>query len=585
MTRSLLVACLVWSFGSACLAEEPSIVVAEPTEVALQQAFGEVAKLREQGTTAHVTITLPAGTYRLTKTLEIDSKLVAEGMTLEPADTGDVVFSGAQQLKATSRDAEGRWHYPLPEGWQAPSAPRAILVDGHQRTAARTPNEGYFRIVEPLPDRRSGFVYQADDLPGDLPLTGHVCDLVLLHDWSSSRLPVQSIDAEAKVLKTVGPIGADAPHYAIDHFEKQPRYYLEGHAAFADQPGEWYVDPVGGELVVVATGDTAPVVELPLLEQLLVARGTDEAPITKLVLQQIKFTGSRFQMPPGGMACVQAANMQPRNAQGEMISQGRQSLPSAVTIEVAKHCTIKSCKFTAMGNSGLCLGSRTTDCCIAKCTFTDIGGNAINLGEDNARQVNGQAWWQVAPEQVPAENVVVRCTIQRCGQILPGAVAIWGGFQQGLQVVQNDISDCPYTGISLGWMWNPTPTPAGNNVIAQNKITRVMQTLSDGGGIYTLGNQPNSHIDCNTISDVPLNLGRAESNGMFLDEGTTGFTIYFNSFRGIARSPIRFHKAGENVVTGNFWQLATPDTPPVRFNATPEANITIEGNRALQADQ
>lgn len=83
------------------------------------------------------------------------------------------------------------------------------------------------------------------------------------------------------------------------------------------------------------------------------------------------------------------------------------------------------------------------------------------------------------------------------------------------------------------------------------------------------------------IEDVQINLGRAESNGLFLDEGTTGWTVRHNTFRNIARSPVRFHKAGENLVTNNAWELATPDTPPVRFNNTPEENITIEGNRVL----
>ena len=35
------------------------------------------------------------------------------------------------------------------------------------------------------------------------------------------------------------------------------------------------------------------------------------------------------------------------------------------------------------------------------------------------------------------------------------------GSQIILKISNNEISNLPYTGISIGWMWNPTPTPAG----------------------------------------------------------------------------------------------------------------------------
>jgi hypothetical protein len=95
-------------------------------------------------------------------------------------------------------------------------------------------------------------------------------------------------------------------------------------------------------------------------------------------------------------------------------------------------------------------------------------------------------------------------------------------------------------------MWSEIPTPAGRNQILNNHIHHVMQVLSDGGGIYTLGLQPDSVIQGNLIHDVPLNLGRAESNGMFLDQGTMGFVVKENVIYNIDRSPLRFHMASTN---------------------------------------
>ncbi|MCO6046707.1 right-handed parallel beta-helix repeat-containing protein [Aeoliella sp. ICT_H6.2] len=558
--------------------------MSEPSEAALRTVLENVRQRRTQGETQRLAVRLLPGTYHLSDTLRLDSTIVGEGLALHAADGTQVVFSGAQSLDPPTRDEQGNWRYPLPDGWKEHGVPRAMLVEQTLTTAARHPNEGYMRIEQALPDRRSGFAYQPDDLPETLPLDGHVCDLVLLHDWSTSRLPVASIDRSTSVLRTLGPIGSSAPHYAIDHFERQPRYFLEGHPAFADQPGEWYIDLATEKLVVIGQADAAgpPSVALPMLEQLFVATGDDDQPIANLVLHNITFTGTRFPMPPGGLACSQATAYEARDASGKLQENGRQMLSAAVHLSRAKDSVLRECKFHSLGNTALWIGSRTRDCRVENCHIDHVGGNGINLGEDSARRVEGRAWYDAAPNEVPTGNVVTGSKISHCGQILLGAVGIWGGFQQELQIVDNEVYDCPYTGVSLGWMWNPSPTPAGNNRIADNHIHHAMQILNDGGGIYTLGNQPNSVIEGNTITDIPINVGSAESNGMFLDEGTTGWTVRDNTFQRIARSPLRFHRAGQNTVTGNHWQLASPDTPAVRFNNTPEANITITNNVVIE---
>ena len=66
-----------------------------------------------------------------------------------------------------------------------------------------------------------------------------------------------------------------------------------------------------------------------------------------------------------------------------------------------------------------------------------------------------------------------------------------------------------------------------------------------------LGLQPGSQLINNNIHDVKINAGRAESNGMFLDEGTTNVLVANNLIYNIAKSPLRFHKATTNLVKGN----------------------------------
>lgn len=551
-----------------------------------KQTLSELREIRSMGVREPVTIELGSGIYTLRETVKLTPAIVGRGLKIKAEKPGEVTLSGATELTPIEHSQPGEWAYQLPVGWDHAGVPRVISIEGELRSAARFPDSGYLRIEQALEDRRSGFIYQAEDLPQELDLADGVCDLILLHDWSSSRLPIASLDHQSRTLRTLGPIGCEANHYAIDHFEKQPRYWLEGHPAFARQPGEWYINRQQSLLVLKRNPDaadaTAPVVSLPMLTTLLIATGTEESPLRGLQLQGLKFTGSSFQMPAGGLAGAQATMHEPRDANGKRSTHNRPMLPAAVVIELAENIQVTNCRFTGLGGSGFWLGGRTKNCRIQRCHFEDLGGNGLNLGEDNSRQVDGRTWYQSAPEQVPTETFVSHCRINRCGQVLPGAVAIWAPLNLRLKIVENTIHDCPYTGISLGWIWNETPSPAAENLIQGNRIEYVMQVLSDGGGIYTLGHQPGSVIEKNHISDIPINLGRAESNGMFLDEGTSGFTIQQNTIRRTDRSPLRFHRAGKNVVRDNSWELAAPQIPAVRYNNTPEANITLENNQAVE---
>ena len=564
-------------------AAEGILSVAEPTEAALRVAFGEVRHRREGGDTQPLALLLPPGTYQLAETVRLDAAVVGEGLTVFAEPGTSATLSGARPLVSSSRDAEGNWRYRLPPGWDQHGMPRVMLVDELLQPAARSPNEGFFRIQQTLPDRRSGFRYDPRDIPPPLPLNGHVCDLVFLHDWSISRLPVSAIDPGTAVLRTTGPIGPGAAHFAIDHFERQPRYALEGHRSFADRAGEWYLDLSTQELVVVgeATSSSPPAVALPLLEHLIVAQGTDDAPLRNLELHNLSFTGTRFPMPPGGLACIQATHHEPRAAEGGVLDATWQILSAAVEISRGEGCLVRECTFTSLGNSALTVGSRTRNCRVEDCRIEHVGGNGVNLGEGSARRVDGHPWYAMAPAQVASDNSITGCSVSHCGRVLFGSVGIWGGFQREVEIVGNEVFACPYTGISLGWVWNPKITPAHGNRIAENHIHEVMQIMNDGGGIYILGRQGGSVIEDNTIEDVTINVGSAESNGIFMDQGTTGWTVRNNTFRRIARSPLRFHQAGHNTVTGNRWELATPDTPPVRFNNTRERNITIRNNSVL----
>ena len=180
-----------------------------------------------------------------------------------------------------------------------------------------------------------------------------------------------------------------------------------------------------------------------------------------------------------------------------------------------------------------------------------------------------------------SDNKLSGSLIEDCGQQFYGAVGVWGGLVARTTISNNEIRNLPYTGVSVGWMWTPEPTPCRENTIESNHIHHVMNKLSDGGGIYNLGLQPGSRITNNLIHDVTINVGRAESNGMFLDEGITDLLVENNIIFNIAKSPLRFHKATTNVVRNNVL-VCGDDTPPIRYNRTKEVDITKIDNVILQ---
>ncbi|MBT6765554.1 MAG: right-handed parallel beta-helix repeat-containing protein, partial [Prolixibacteraceae bacterium] len=196
------------------------------------------------------------------------------------------------------------------------------------------------------------------------------------------------------------------------------------------------------------------------------------------------------------------------------------------------------------------------------------------------RVVNGEAWWKSTPEQTALGNTIKNCLVSDCGKQFYGAVGIWCGLTAETTIQNNEITELPYTGISIGWMWSPEPTPCRDNIIDGNHIHHIMQKLSDGGGIYMLGLQPGSKLINNHIHDVEINAGRAESNGMFLDEGITNVIVENNLIYNIAKSPLRFHKATTNLVKDNYL-FCTDGNPPIRYNNTKEDDIEKVGNKVI----
>lgn len=535
---------------------------------------------------SNVVVVLHQGVHRLTEPLRFtpaDSPAEGHTVTWRAAEGAAVQISGGRVIDGWQRRDDGAFVARLPEVAAGDWSFRELFVGGQRRPRARHPNSGYARVAKVGEDRRTNFTFHSGDVPAALAgdLSDTPLELVFFHDWSSSRTPVASIDQQQRHLTTRGPVGASLGFFHMDNWEPDPRYYLENHPALLDAPGEWYLDSAAGELTYLPMeGETVDNLHAvaPVAEGLVLAQGEPDKPVRGLIFRELHFEHSAWLTPADGYAGVQATAHDRRDGRGWSF------VPAALSFERSEQCQVVGGSVRRVGGAAIWFGSRCHGNRIEANLIDDIAGNGIMIGEDRSRQIDGKSWIHAAPDQAAKANVIRDNLIQRVGVQFYGAVGIWVGMAADTNIRHNTIRQTPYTGISVGWLWNPDPTPCRGTVIEANHIHDVMQVLSDGGGIYTLGWQPGAVFRENLIHGVPLNLGRAESNGMFIDEGSKGLRIERNVIYDIDRSPLRFHRAEENEVLQNTLVLPDEQTPVFRFNNTPADNIQSTDNRIITAD-
>ena len=529
------------------------------------------ALAREKAGEVPVTLFLSGGRYSLTTPLMLgpgDGGTADAPVQWKAMPGENPIISGGIQVNKWSQEEDGSWSTSLPADYQGTF--RSFYVNGKRATRARHPNQGYLRIEKAGKDNRTNFFFKKDDIP---PLAEtEELELIFLHDWSVTRIPVKSVDWKARQLTAVDSIGSQLPFFTLAHWEKQPRYYLENAREFCDKPGEWYADfearkvfyrPNPDDQMDDCTGF------IPVSEKLLVMEGDAEQHVAHISFTGITFEYSAWLLPDHGYCGIQACMFSDRGAD----QSGWSKVPAAIELNLAEHCSFVQCTIRNTGGSGLWIRQNCKGCEISKSHIYDISGNGVSIGEGQDRLAEGIPWWKAQPEEATSGNMVSQSLIERCGLQFHGAVGIWCGLVSNTIIEHNEIRDLPYTGISVGWMWTADPTPCRENTLHANHIHHIMTILSDGGGIYSLGLQPGSRITNNLIHNVQVNAGRAESNGMFLDEGTKELLIENNIVFDIAKSPLRFHKAFSPTMVRKNILVCRDDTPPIAYNNTKEDDI------------
>jgi hypothetical protein len=508
----------------------------------LNKAREAVRALSAPGLKKNVVVCLRGGRYELAAPVVFtpeDSGAEACSITYAAGPDETVCLSGGREIKNWKKGAGDLWTAELPDVKAGKWWFRQLFVDGERAVRARQPNTGQLLSVRSVSKDVKTIAFNAA-LPKE-SLAGQDAELVVYQNWSITRSAIVSSDEKQIVLATPsGWIG----HGPMTTTSPGKPAYLEHARAFVDQPGEWYLDRREGLL----TYQAAPGADLgkakifaPFAEQLIVLAGTKEKPVRNLRFTGLQFEHAEFPLPACGYPEIQAGHYGPAT--------DKPTFPQPVAIECvyATDCRFELCRVTHLGGSGIGFGPGCQRNAVTGCVFEDVGGNGVMIGWRGKGKLQNfalDADW-VDPTDAPAANAVTNSLFQRCGAIGHGCVGVFAAFSADTKIAHNLVREMPYTGISIGFRWNKTPTTQKNCLVELNHIHDVMKMLADGGGIYSLGWQPGTTLRGNLIHDVHRSRyahGGAPNNGFFVDEGSKGFLFEGNVVYGTSGEPVRFNQ-------------------------------------------
>jgi hypothetical protein len=217
-------------------------------------------------------------------------------------------------------------------------------------------------------------------------------------------------------------------------------------------------------------------------------------------------------------------------------------VPAAVTVSRGDGITFTNDTFAHLGATAVDLADGTQHSGVYDSVITDTAGGGVSVGEVDD-------YFQDNPALMTTGDTIAGTRISYVGQDYSDTVGVWAGYTRDLTVTHDDIGHTPYSGMSIGWGWGyASPCGmqaaqglstcehgtnyAGGNHITDNYLHDVMNTLFDGGPIYTNGGQAgdivNGAITDSVLAGNYVSIGNHDNNMLYQDEGSSYWHTYGN---------------------------------------------------------
>ena len=287
-------------------------------------------------------------------------------------------------------------------------------------------------------------------------------------------------------------------------------FYIENAKELLDNPGEFYFGD-GVLYYMPRTGEdmTSVKVEAAVTDYLVNITGVRDNHAKNIVISGIKFENATC-----GLAYENGFTT--RQAQAMNFVNNDTFVQGSIWVDYADNIEISYCEFTNIAKPCISFVEGVIDSKIIRNKFSDIGNSAVVVGTNNHDALEYEG------EERCGGNTISDNIIENPAMIFRGSPAIACYYVADTDIVHNKITNCNYTGISLGWGWDDYPdlTYCANNTVANNYIENVNLITADGGAIYTLGNLPNAVIEGNYYVQTKKPQQTYGTIGIYFDEGT-----------------------------------------------------------------